>query len=106
MNPKKYKEYVPTTPKITSLTNRQTEVTITTNNNIMPTTTTTTGICDDANASGRRRSDGGGITAGLKATFGSNFQSVALYRISLGIMLLVELVSRYQYLHPFYSDEG
>lgn len=49
---------------------------------------------------------GGGVGSGLKAALGSNFQAVALYRISLGVMLLVELVSRYQYLHAFYSDEG
>jgi hypothetical protein len=59
----------------------------------------------------RRRSDddgGGGVItgSGLNAAFGSNFEAVALYRISLGVMLLVELVSRFQYLHAFYSDEG
>lgn len=37
---------------------------------------------------------------------GSNLEAVALFRISLGSMLLIELVSRFQYLHPFYSDEG
>ena len=52
------------------------------------------------------RGGGGGVGSGLKAVLGSNFQAVALYRISLGVMLLVELVSRYQYLHAFYSDEG
>ena len=43
---------------------------------------------------------------GWAAMLGSNYESIALYRISLGIMLLIELVSRFQYLHPFYSDEG
>ncbi len=43
---------------------------------------------------------------GWTAMFGSNCEAVALYRISLGIMLLIELVSRFQYLHAFYSDEG
>jgi len=49
-----------------------------------------------------RRSDGGG----WKYAFGSNDESVALYRMCLGLVLCVELVSRFQYLHPFYSDEG
>jgi hypothetical protein len=43
---------------------------------------------------------------GLRGAFGSNPEAVAIYRISLGIMLLVELTTRFQYLHPFYSDEG
>lgn len=43
---------------------------------------------------------------GWRAAFGSNSEAVALYRIALGIMLLVELTTRFQYLHPFYSDEG
>ena len=46
---------------------------------------------------------GGG---GWQACFGSNYDAVALYRITLGIMLCIELISRFQYLHPFYSDEG
>jgi hypothetical protein len=58
----------------------------------------------------RRRGDepvaGSGVGSRLKATFGSNFEAVAMYRISLGIMLFIELVSRYKYLHAFYSDEG
>ncbi len=58
----------------------------------------------------RRRDESGSddsvIGSGLNAAFGSNFEAVALYRISLGAMLLAELVSRYQYLHAFYSDEG
>jgi hypothetical protein len=49
---------------------------------------------------------GGGVGSGLKATFGSNFEAVAMYQISLGIMLFIELVSRYKFLHAFYSDEG
>ena len=44
---------------------------------------------------------------GWKAVFGSNNEAVALYRIiSLGIMLFIELASRFQYLHAFYSDAG
>ena len=43
---------------------------------------------------------------GWKCAFGSNDISIALYRISLGCMLFVELITRFRYLHPFYSDEG
>jgi hypothetical protein len=43
---------------------------------------------------------------GWRATFGSNPEAVAAFRISLGAILLVELITRFQYLHPFYSDEG
>ncbi|KAL7538891.1 hypothetical protein ACHAXR_008869 [Thalassiosira sp. AJA248-18] len=49
---------------------------------------------------------GGNNSGGWMATFGSNNEAVALYRISLGIMLFIELASRFQYLHAFYSDEG
>jgi len=55
---------------------------------------------------GESENERGGVGSGLKATFGSNFEAVAMYRISLGIMLFIELVSRYKYLHAFYSDEG
>ena len=51
----------------------------------------------------RHHNSGGG---GWQACFGSNYDAVALYRITLGIMLCIELISRFQYLHPFYSDEG
>ena len=43
---------------------------------------------------------------GWNAAMGSNAEAVAIYRIALGVMLLVELTTRFQYLHPFYSDEG
>ena len=43
---------------------------------------------------------------GWKAVLGSNHEAIALYRIFLGIMLFIELASRFQYLHAFYSDEG
>ncbi|KAL3804895.1 hypothetical protein HJC23_006667 [Cyclotella cryptica] len=43
---------------------------------------------------------------GWRATLGSNPEAVALFRMSLGVMLLIELITRFQYLHPFYSDEG
>ncbi|CAB9499499.1 Inherit from NOG: HTTM domain protein [Seminavis robusta] len=37
---------------------------------------------------------------------GCTYESLALYRISLGLLLVLELVSRFRFLHPFYSDEG
>lgn len=43
---------------------------------------------------------------GWRATFGTNPEAVALYRISLGVLLFLELTSRFQYLHAFYSDAG
>ena len=65
---------------------------------------------DDRHRRRRRRGESenerGGVGSRLKATFGSNFEAVAMYRISLGIMLFIELVSRYKYLHAFYSNEG
>lgn len=45
-------------------------------------------------------------SGGWKATFGSNYEAIALYRITLGAMLFLELALRFQYLHSFYSDEG
>ena len=54
--------------------------------------------------------DGGGGDprggGGWRVALGSNDEAVALYRICLGAVLCVELVSRFRYLHPFYSDEG
>lgn len=43
---------------------------------------------------------------GWRAALGSNREAVALYRISLGVTLFVELASRFQYFHAFYSGEG
>lgn len=43
---------------------------------------------------------------GWAAAMGSNAEAVAIYRMALGVMLLVELTTRFQYLHPFYSDQG
>jgi uncharacterized membrane protein YphA (DoxX/SURF4 family) len=43
---------------------------------------------------------------GWRAALGSTEESLALYRITLGALLLAELVMRFRYLHPFYSDEG
>ena len=57
---------------------------------------------------GNSNSNGGGGYRGdrWKAALGSNLESIALYRITLGVVLCVELSSRFQYLHAFYSDEG
>lgn len=43
---------------------------------------------------------------GWSSTWGCNEYSLALFRISLGSLLLAELILRYRFLHPFYSDEG
>ena len=45
-------------------------------------------------------------SGGWRAALGANPEAVALYRITLGAVLLVEVASRFQYLHAFYSDEG
>lgn len=46
------------------------------------------------------------MMGGFRAVFGCTEESLALYRIALGFFLVYELVTRFQYLHPFYSDEG
>jgi hypothetical protein len=43
---------------------------------------------------------------GWKAVLGCSYESLALFRILLGSLLLLELVLRFRFLHPFYSDEG
>jgi len=43
---------------------------------------------------------------GWKTVFGCTLEALALYRISLGTLLLSELVLRFRFLHPFYSEEG
>lgn len=42
----------------------------------------------------------------LKSAFGSNYKALALFRISIGILLLTELILRFRYIEVFYSDEG
>lgn len=37
---------------------------------------------------------------------GSTPEALALFRISLGFLLICELVLRFRYLHVFYTDEG
>jgi len=44
--------------------------------------------------------------SGLGAALGAPPTSLALYRITLGTLLFAELFLRFNYLHPFYSDEG
>eukprot|EP00527_Entomoneis_sp_CCMP2396_P000882 CAMPEP_0198139410 /NCGR_PEP_ID=MMETSP1443-20131203/2708_1 /TAXON_ID=186043 /ORGANISM="Entomoneis sp., Strain CCMP2396" /LENGTH=591 /DNA_ID=CAMNT_0043801527 /DNA_START=23 /DNA_END=1798 /DNA_ORIENTATION=+ len=43
---------------------------------------------------------------GWKATWGSSYEALALYRITLGFLLTLELVLRFRFLHAFYSDQG
>jgi len=43
---------------------------------------------------------------GWEAVLGSSVEALALFRISLGILLVCELVLRFRFLHVFYSDEG
>ena len=43
---------------------------------------------------------------GWKAMFGSTVEALAIFRISLGTLLVMELVLRFRFLHVFYSDEG
>jgi hypothetical protein len=37
---------------------------------------------------------------------GCTYESLALFRIAIGILLTLELLLRYRFLLPFYSDEG
>ena len=43
---------------------------------------------------------------GMKAALGCTPQALALYRITVGALLLSELLLRFRFLHPFYADEG
>ena len=43
---------------------------------------------------------------GWEAVLGSSVEALALFRISLGILLVCELVLRFRFLHVFYSEEG
>ena len=44
--------------------------------------------------------------SGVRAAIGAPVESLALYRISLGLLLFAELALRFNYLHAFYSEEG
>ena len=41
-----------------------------------------------------------------KLVWGATLESLGLYRLCLGGLLTLELVLRFRYLHPFYTDEG
>jgi len=41
-----------------------------------------------------------------RSVVGCNEKALALYRISLGTLLFIELILRFRFLHVFYSDEG
>ena len=43
---------------------------------------------------------------GWSAVFGSTVEALAIFRITLGTLLVFELVLRFRFLHVFYSDEG
>lgn len=43
---------------------------------------------------------------GWKPVFGCTYESLALFRVALGVLLTLELVLRFRFLRPFYSDEG
>lgn len=43
---------------------------------------------------------------GWKAVAGCSTKALASFRIALGSLLLIELVLRFRFLHPFYSDDG
>lgn len=45
-------------------------------------------------------------TGGLRALLGCNVKALALFRISIGFLLFLELSLRYRFLHVFYSDQG
>lgn len=42
----------------------------------------------------------------LAQTIGCDVKALALFRITLGVLLTIELFNRFWYIHPFYSDEG
>mmetsp|Transcript_31393 Transcript_31393/g.36094 ORF Transcript_31393/g.36094 Transcript_31393/m.36094 type:complete len:527 (+) Transcript_31393:79-1659(+) len=56
----------------------------------------------DQNLKSSRRN----CSSGWKAVFGCNLKSLAIFRISIGFLLLLELLLRFRFLHPFYTDEG
>ncbi|KAL7545273.1 hypothetical protein ACHAWF_008620 [Thalassiosira exigua] len=60
----------------------------------------------DGGRSGGRETRRAKWRGGWRAAFGSNPDAVALYRIALGSTLLIELITRFRYLKPFYSDDG
>jgi len=43
---------------------------------------------------------------GWRSVVGCTYESLALFRITLGLLLCLELVLRFRFLHPFYTDDG
>eukprot|EP00980_Cylindrotheca_fusiformis_P028189 scaffold22586_cov138-Cylindrotheca_fusiformis.AAC.9 len=43
---------------------------------------------------------------GWRAVFGATPEALAVFRISLGSLLVAELLLRFRFLHAFYTDEG
>jgi hypothetical protein len=43
---------------------------------------------------------------GWRAVFGATPEALAIFRISVGILLVCELLLRFRFLHAFYTDEG
>ena len=43
---------------------------------------------------------------GWRALLGCNEKALAIFRITLGVLLTSELILRYRFLHVFYTDEG
>lgn len=42
----------------------------------------------------------------LENAFGCDIRSLALFRVVMGIILLVDLATRFPYIHAFYTDDG
>lgn len=54
-------------------------------------------------ASGKAKRGG---AAGWRALLGCTYESLALFRICLGVLLTLELILRFRFIVPFYSEEG
>lgn len=48
----------------------------------------------------------GATIRGWQRMLGSTVEGLALFRISLGTLLVCELILRFRFLHVFYTDEG
>jgi hypothetical protein len=44
--------------------------------------------------------------SGWRAVLGCTYESLAFFRITVGILLTLELILRFRFLHAFYSEEG
>lgn len=47
-----------------------------------------------------------GTIWGWQTMLGSTVEGLALFRITLGTLLVCELILRFRFLHVFYTDEG